>query len=167
MFARRLLVLALVPYVAWIVLAYEYHFIDGVNLAFHEAGHLFFGLFGQTLHFLGGTIAQLLFPAACIIHFLQRQQRFEAAVCTVWLAESLMYVARYLGDAEAQSLPLVGGHIHDWHWLLSRAGLLGQCEGIAAAVHVLASGIAVSSLVWAWRGAARSPDPIEHRAAAA
>jgi hypothetical protein len=158
MLGRRLLIVAIAPYVAWIVFAYDYHFLDGVNLAFHEAGHLFFGIFGQTLHFLGGTIAQILFPVACALHFLQRQQQFEAAICTVWLAESLMYVAHYLGDAQAQALPLVGGHIHDWHWLLSRAGLLGHCEAIAAAVHLLASGFAVLALAWAWRGAARDGD---------
>ena len=48
----------------WLVFDYEYHFLDGVNLAFHEAGHLFFAFFGQTLQFLGGTLGQLLFPLA-------------------------------------------------------------------------------------------------------
>ncbi len=37
-------------------------FLDFVNLAFHEAGHPFFGLFGDTLGLHGGTIGQLIFP---------------------------------------------------------------------------------------------------------
>ena len=151
MVLQRLLLLALVPYAGWLVFSYDYHFLDGVNLAFHEAGHLFFGLFGQTLHFLGGTIGQLVFPAACAFHFLQRGQRFEAAVCVLWLAESLMYAARYLGDAQAQALPLVGRHIHDWNWLLTRAGLIEHCEGIAASAHILASALAVSAIALAAR----------------
>jgi hypothetical protein len=30
--------------------------LDLVNLAFHEAGHLFLAPFGRTLHYLGGTL---------------------------------------------------------------------------------------------------------------
>ena len=151
MLAKRLLVATLVPYVGWIVFAYEYHFIDGVNLAFHEAGHLFFSFLGQTLHVLGGTIGQLFFPAACCGHFLMRRQSLEAAVCCIWFAESLMYTARYLADAQAQALPLVGGHIHDWNWLLSRAGLLAHCEAIGTLLHVIASMVAAAALLWAAR----------------
>ena len=157
---KRLLVAMLVPYVGWLVFAYEYHFIDGVNLAFHEAGHLFFSFLGQTLHVLGGTIGQLFFPAACCVHFIRRQQSVEAAVCCIWFAESLMYTARYLADAQALALPLVGGHIHDWNWLLSRAGLLGHCETIGTLLHVLASMIAIAALVWAaHRAFSRSERP--------
>jgi hypothetical protein len=144
--ARRILALALVPYVLWLVFAYEYHFLDGVNLLFHEAGHVFFGLFGPTLHFLGGTLAQLFFPLAAGLHFLTRRELFETAVCTVWLAESGMYAAEYIADAQAQVLPLVGGHTHDWGWLLSRWGLLARCETIGAGVHGLSSLLALAAV---------------------
>lgn len=160
MLARRAALLFLVPYVAWLVFAYDYHFLDGVNLLFHEAGHLFLGFFGKTLHFLGGTLGQLFFPAACAIHFLRREDRFGAAVCGLWLAESLMNTARYLGDARAQALPLVGGHIHDWNWLLTRWGLLDRCEGLATLLHLGASLLAVWMLVVA----ARTELPIGDRA---
>ena len=156
---RRLLVIALAPYVAWLVFDYDYHFLDGVNLLFHEAGHVLLGFLGETIHVLGGTIGQLFFPVACAVHFYSRRQSFETAICTVWLAESAMYVAHYLGDARAQALPLVGGHIHDWHWLLSRAGLLEHCESIAATLHGLASTLAVASLLWAWRAATARDEP--------
>jgi hypothetical protein len=149
--AKRLLVLALAPYALWLVFAYHYHFLDGVNLAFHEAGHLFFGLLGRTLHFLGGTLGQLFFPAACIVHFLRQDRPFEAAVCGVWLGESGMYVAEYMADARALALPLVGGHIHDWNWLLHRAGLLNHAERLGALTHVLSSGVVLGALGWAAR----------------
>lgn len=136
-------------YVAWLVPFYDYHFIDGVNLAVHEAGHLIFGFFGRTVYFLGGTLAQLLFPAAFVVYFATRGERYEACVMSIWLAESMMYAARYIGDAQAQILPLVGGHIHDWNWLLSRWGMLEQCEKIATVVHTLASVVAIAALVLA------------------
>jgi len=145
--------------VLWLIPAYEYHFIDGVNLALHEAGHLFLGFFGQTVHVLGGTLVQLFFPAACAYHFSARKERFEASLMTLWFAESLMYTARYLGDARAQQLPLVGGHSHDWHWLLSKAGLLNWCEEISGTLHAAASGLALAALAKAARQAFAQPKP--------
>jgi hypothetical protein len=149
---QRALALALAPYALWLVFAYEYHFLDGVNLAFHEAGHLFLGFAGRTLHFLGGTLGQLFFPAALVLHFRRRGDAFAAAVSALWLGESLMNVAVYLGDARAQALPLVGGHVHDWHWLLAQAGLLAHCATLARLLHLAASAV----VVIAWLRAARA-----------
>ena len=153
MWWQRIAVLALLPYALWLIYAYEYHFLDGVNLALHEGGHLVFAFFGQTLHVLGGTLVQLFFPAACLFHFAQRGERFEASLMALWLAESAMYTARYLGDARAQQLPLVGGHIHDFHWLLSHVGLLEWCEQISRVLHGGASLLALGALSFAAREA--------------
>ncbi len=144
--ARKLAVWLLLPYLFWLTFFYGYHFIDGVNLVIHESGHLVFSFGGETLHFLGGTLLQLAFPLAFVLHFRRHNKPFESAVCTLWFAESLMYTAEYLGDAKAMQLPLVGGGIHDWNWLLSRWGLLDNCVGLAQSLHV----IAVVVLVLAW-----------------
>ena len=104
---RRLLLLILIPYAAWLISSYRYHLLDGVNLLIHEASHVFFGFFGQTMHFLGGTLGQLLFPIAFCVNFYRRGQRLEAWVVGVWACESLMYTAKYVGDAQVQLLPLV------------------------------------------------------------
>lgn len=148
---QRLLALALAPYAVWLVFGYEYHFLDGVNLAFHEAGHLFLGFGGQTLHFLGGTLGQLFFPIAAALHFRARGDRFAAAIGWLWLGESAMNVAVYLADARAQALPLVGGHVHDWAWLLGHVGLLPHCEALGRVLHLAASAVVVG----AWLKAAR------------
>ena len=147
----RFLWVPLAGYVAWLVFAYDFHFLDYVNLAFHEAGHVFLAPFGATLGILGGTVGQLFFPLACMRYFARQGQRSSALVCGVWLAESAMYVAHYMADARDMRLPLVGGEIHDWHWLLGRAGWLGACETLASSLHALA-GIfaiaAVAALAW-------------------
>ncbi len=151
MAGRALLVVLLVPYALWLVFAYEYHFLDGVNLLFHEAGHVFFGIFGRTLHFLGGTLGQLFFPVAAAFHFLTQGRLFDACICVLWLGESLMYAAEYMADARVQQLPLVGGHIHDWHWLLTTWNLLPHAERLGAALHGLASLIVLGALAAAAR----------------
>ena len=40
----------------------DWCFLDLVNLAFHEAGHLIMSVAGVTLHYLGGTLVQLAVP---------------------------------------------------------------------------------------------------------
>jgi hypothetical protein len=147
---QRALTVALVPYVLWLVFAYRWHFLDGANLLFHEGGHVVFMLFGQTLYMLGGTIGQLFFPAASAAHLWRQGRPFEAWICGIWLAESTMYMAEYLGDAKDMVLPLVGGDTHDWHWLLGRIGLVDWCRPIAWVIHAAASALALWCL---WRAA--------------
>lgn len=143
---RAVALLLLAPYCVWLVFAYEYHFVDGANLLFHEAGHVFFGLLGETIGFLGGTLGQFVFPSAAILRFLIEGKRFEAAVCGIWFGENWMYVGIYMADARSMSMPIVGGGIHDWNWLFARWGLLDRCEAIGQIAHVLGSLIVVASL---------------------
>ena len=150
---KWIVLILLIPYSLWLIFAYDYHFIDHVNLAFHEAGHIFFTPLGETMHFLGGTIGQLFFPVAVAVHFWRQGQRFEAGIGVVWFAESLMYTAYYMSDAQAQALPLVGGGVHDWHFLFSRWGVLGSAESIGTFFHFVASLILIACLIWMFREA--------------
>lgn len=160
---RGLFLLFLVPYGLWLVFAYDYHFVDGANLLFHEAGHVFFGLLGETIGILGGTLGQFVFPTVAGIQFLFTGRRFDAAVCAVWFGENLMYTARYMGDARAMVLPMVGGEIHDWNWLLSRWGLLDQCETLARVTHFTGSIVVIAAIGVAARIVWRESDGIHAR----
>ena len=103
-------------------------FLDRVNLAFHEAGHLFLTPFGSTLHYLGGTLGQLAVPALLAVYFLFAgpNRPLGAAVCGWWIGENLMNISVYMADARDLALPLVGGGDHDWNELFYRFGLLGE-----------------------------------------
>ena len=46
--------------------------LDHANLAFHEAGHPIFGIFGWTMGLLGGTLGQLVFPIAVFVTYLRK-----------------------------------------------------------------------------------------------
>ncbi len=144
---RKAVVIVTALYVLWLMFDYRYHFLDGANLFVHEAGHVVFGMFGELASVLGGTLLQLLFPLLFAYYFWNRGQRFEAALCGVWFGESGMYTARYITDAQTQELPLLGGGIHDWNWILDRAGMLEWSQALGLVVHMLASIVAMVS-VW-------------------
>ena len=86
--------------------------LDAVDLAIHETGHLVFGPFGEFLGFLGGTLFQLIIPAAFAVSFWRRADRHGATVALWWVAQNCWNVSVYVRDARTQSLPLVGGGEH-------------------------------------------------------
>ncbi|MBI3934406.1 MAG: hypothetical protein HY316_06910 [Acidobacteria bacterium] len=114
-------------------------FIDQVNLIVHEAGHLLFGWLGRTLGLWGGTLLELIVPAALAAHFALRRQTTGAAFAAFFFFENFLYISVYMADARAQALPLVtvgdpamGGH--DWFRIFAQLGLLPYDRSIAAAV---------------------------------
>ena len=111
--------------------------LDDLNLAVHEAGHLVFSAFGETLTILGGSAFQVICPLAFVGYFVRTKQYYAAAVTTSWVGVNLLNVARYIGDARAQDLPLLGGEdtIHDWWYLLINWDLLPRDTVIARWVH--------------------------------
>ncbi len=128
--------------------------LDSANLAFHEAGHPIFGLLSARLSVYGGTLMQLLIPAACAWEFYRREQQYGFYVGLLWLAENGLNIARYVADARAHQLPLVGGldpeDFHDWTEILSRWGLLNHDITLAFLIRVGAVALMAWTLKQAW-----------------
>jgi hypothetical protein len=125
--------------------------LDNANLALHEAGHPIVGLFSDHLMVYGGTIFQLLFPALFAHYFWRRCQTAGWAVSLLWLADNLMNIGRYMKDARARQLPLVGGGDHDWTEIFGRWGVLSHDVGIGNSFRLIGLGLATYTLWWAWR----------------
>jgi len=130
-------------------------FLHNVNLAFHEAGHVFFGLFGEFIGILGGTLAQILMPLVCLGAFLFHRNPFAASAALWWTAESFMDIAPYINDARALSIPLVGGNIgldnpdmHDWHHLLRDLGMLKYDHTLALLSNRVGVLLMIVSFAW-------------------
>jgi len=127
-------------------------FIDNVNLVFHEAGHMFFRPLGETAHFLGGTLFQLMMPLiVASVFWFKHKNRFGVITCVWWFGENFIGIARYMDDAVAQRLPLVGGGIHDWRFLFSKWKVLNKHHEIADTFHTIGAVVMVASLgllVW-------------------
>jgi hypothetical protein len=134
-----------------------YQLLDHLDLAIHEAGHVVFTPFGEFVGIAGGSILQILVPLAFVLWFAATQQRYAAFVVVFWVAQSFFNVARYIADARAQELPLVGGEyaIHDWSWMLSRMHLLTHDTEIAAAVRMLAGMLWLAAVLGALHFAVR------------
>jgi len=123
--------------------------LDDLNLAVHEAGHLVFSAFGETMTVLGGSLFQVIVPAVFVGYFARTRQRYAAAVTVSWVGVNLLNVARYIADARAQELPLLGGEdsIHDWWYLLINWDLLRSDLIIARWVHFAGVVAFLSSLI--------------------
>jgi len=124
--------------------------LDSANLAFHEAGHPLFGLLGERWMVYGGTLMQLAMPAAVVWQFHRTGHVVGKSFATVWLGENLLNIARYMADARAQVLPLVGGD-HDWTEILGRWGLLAADTRLAGLLRLVAVGIIVAACVGLYR----------------
>jgi hypothetical protein len=121
-------------------------FFHLVNLPFHEAGHLFFQLFGRWMTSLGGTLGQLLIPLSCLfILLVKTMDPFGASVSLWWFGENFMDIAPYINDARNQELVLLGGitgreadyGYHDWEFILNEIGLLRYDHILAHVAYTL------------------------------
>lgn len=106
----------------------------GINTGIHEGGHLLFRFLGEFLCVAGGTLLQLAAPVGSMVMFARQRDYFAISICFGWLSTNLYSVGVYMADAGPMKLPLVtvgdsGGVVtHDWRYLLSKFGVLRQCE---------------------------------------
>ena len=132
--------------------------LDNVHLPIHEAGHLLFGWFGETLGLWGGTILQLLVPALLAGAFVVRGDALGTTFCAFAFFHSLTGVATYMIDALRRELTLVtvGAPAdeaeHDWVHIFSNLGVLPHAIQIGTTVRVIAWIGFIATLVWfSWR----------------
>lgn len=106
-------------------------FMHHIHLPIHEAGHMVFMPFGEFMHFLGGSLFQVLFPCFFAVSFLLRRDLFSAALVLLWAGDSMIDVSFYVADAYRQELSLIGGE-HDWAVLLGMLDLTHHADFLGA-----------------------------------
>ncbi len=128
-------------------------FLHLVNLVFHEAGHVVLSPFGHFMTALGGSLLQVLVPAACAVALYRGAgDRFGAAVAAWWAGQNLVDLAPYIGDARALQLTPLGGATgaevegHDWEAILASLGWLHHDRALADAAHLAGSGLMMAAL---------------------
>lgn len=151
------IIAAFIAGASWAMDPGDFGFMHRVDLVFHEAGHIIFGIFGvRDLTIFGGTLMQLLVPATFVAYFFVKGQRYSSAVVLVWLAQSFADCVPYIKDARTMDMILLGGltglenGAHDWNNLLFDLDMLHYDQlignifygaGIAALVVSLIMGV--------------------------
>ena len=107
----------------------SYTFLDLIDLFIHEPGHLIFGLFGEFVQFLGGTLMQIILPLGIAIAFLYKGQKYLSQIFFFWLGHNFINISVYVDDANKMKLRIIGG-AHDWNWILNKIGLIEYAEEI-------------------------------------
>jgi hypothetical protein len=156
--SRGLLTLFLAVYGLWCGLRRDqFHWPDALDLPIHETGHIVFGWGGEVVTALGGTLFQLIVPLACVIYFWRRMDRHAASVMLWWVGQNCFNIARYMADARAQDMPLVGGGEHDWAFLLATWRLLPHDNALAYDLRGVAWVIIAISIWLGWFSLQRVP----------
>ena len=138
----------------------EYRWLDSLDLAIHETGHLVLGFDGETLAILGGTLFQLLVPAAFVVALWRAGDRHGATVPLWWMGQNCWNISVYVRDARSQELPLVGGGEHDWAILLANWDWLRRDHALADAVHLLGVVLYLAAIIGGWTLLRREPQAI-------
>ena len=131
-------------------------FMHLINLPFHEAGHIFFRIFGRFTAVLGGSLMQLLVPLVCLLTLLfKTRDTFGASVSLWWMGESMMDLAPYINDARDLKLLLLGGvtgrdvdDYHDWEFILRELGLLRYDHLLAKTAYFFGTVLMLVTFVW-------------------
>jgi hypothetical protein len=158
---RLALTIALAVY-GWVCLRTpgSYRWLDSLDVAIHETGHLLFAAGGETLGWLGGTLMQLLVPGGFVIALWRSGDRHGATVPLWWLGQNCWNISVYVKDARTQELPLVGGGEHDWAFLLGQWGWLEWDQALAGAVYLFGVGLYVVAVILGWRYATPQTRPV-------
>ena len=139
--------------------------LDHANLLFHEAGHPFVGIFSSRLETYGGTLGQLTFPVVLAISFWRKGQPLAFAAAVIWFFENFLNIARYMADARALQLPLLGGGDHDWNTIFTRWNVLQYDLDIAGTVKCIGWAGMFAAVLWVgwrwWRNRKRADELVE------
>ena len=109
---------------------------------------------GCALHSLRAVPPDAMTSVLAALQFRRSANPAGIAAAVVWLGENLFNIARYMADARAQDLPLVGNGDHDWTEIFSRWHVLhldGRIAGITRGVGLVLMALAVVWLYRRWR----------------
>lgn len=110
--------------------------VDWINLFIHEGGHGIFQIFGQFIYVLGGSLMQLILPAAAVIVFL-RSGIGTLPFTLFWLGENVVNVSVYIMDAPYRRLPLISKYAaHDWGYITDTLGVTHLAEDFGLIVKI-------------------------------
>lgn len=131
-------------------------FMHLVHLPIHEAGHVFFPVFGEFMGIAGGSLFQVIVPLVFFGYFVWRRKPFSASIVLFWVGSSILDVYVYASDAVVMQLPLLSGltgsegGFHDWNYLLAETGLLDSTPLISKIIRFAGTLVILAAIVGAF-----------------
>lgn len=124
--------------------------LGGVDLGFHELGHLLTYVFPDVIAAAMGSITQVAVPLGLGLYFMWARKDWVAGgLCLAWASTSAQDASVYIADAPFERLQLIGGD-HDWAFVLGpeHLNVLDSAHIVAATVKgfgfaMLLAGIAI------------------------
>ena len=101
----------------------------------------------------GGSLFQVIFPAIFVGYFWWHFKPYSAAIVLFWVGQSILNVWVYASDAIVMKLVLTSGFtgsegsFHDWNYLLTATGLIGETNLVAGLIRFTGTGIIIISIV--------------------
>jgi hypothetical protein len=131
-------------------------FMHLVHTPIHEAGHVFFRLFGEFMGVAGGSLFQVIVPLVFFGYFIWHKKPFSASIVLFWVGSSILDVYVYANDAVVMQLPLLSGvtgsegGFHDWNYLLTETGLLNSTPLIAKIIRFAGTLVILAAIIGAF-----------------
>lgn len=122
-----------------------------VDFGMHELSHIVVSFLPTIFVAAAGSIGEVSFTLLLLYVALKAKSYFAAVFTGLWAMLGFMSAGRYMADAQAQSLPLIGpGEIvqHDWHYVFSQIGWLPVDTMIGGTVQAVGIVIGISSLIF-------------------
>lgn len=135
--------------------------LGGVDLGFHELGHMLTYPFPDVITAIMGSVFQVAVPLGLGAYFwFRRGDLLGTGLCLAWAGASAVDVSVYIADAPFQRLQLIGGY-HDWAFLLGPTAFdnLDGAAEIAGAVKLLGALFVLAGIALCFLG------PLRHRPA--
>jgi hypothetical protein len=128
--------------------------LGGVDLGFHELGHMLTYPLPDVVTAIMGSVFQIAVPLGLSAYFwFHRRDVLGTALCLAWAGASAADVSVYIADAPFERLQLIGGY-HDWAFLLGRTAfnVLDKAAAIAGAVKLMGGLLVLAGIVLCFTG---------------
>lgn len=98
-----------------------------INFGVHEVSHLLTIFLPPLFTALAGSLGEISFTFLLLFVAIRAKSYFAAIFTSLWVMLGFISVGRYVADARAQQMQLMGpgeNLQHDWNYILSQLGLL-------------------------------------------
>lgn len=135
-----------------------------VEYGVHELSHIVVAFLPSVFVAAAGSVGEISLTILVVIAAVKSRAMFTAVFGSLWMMLALHSVGRYMADARAMVLPLMGpgsNAQHDWHYVFGQLGLLPYDTAIGGVVFGIGTVVGIAGLcaglfLIVWKHKARS-----------